>query len=101
MQVFRNRNRHGNPNQVNLVSKVKKSRVGASGEENKTSQLGGWFQFSLQKMEMPFFDGSNPDGWIYKAERYFTLNQFSVDEKLDATVIILDKDALLWYRWEK
>ena len=54
----------------------------------------------MRRLEMPTFDGSNPDGWILKAERYFTLNHFSNDEKLEAAVIAFEGDALLWYQWE-
>ena len=56
--------------------------------------------FRMRRLEMPTFDGSNPDGWILKAERYFTLNHFSNDEKLEAAVIAFEGDALLWYQWE-
>ena len=49
---------------------------------------------------MPLFDGTNPDGWILKAERFFNFNRFSNDEKLEAAVISFEGDALLWYQWE-
>ena len=50
--------------------------------------------------EMPIFDGTNLDGWILKAERYFSFHRFSNEEKLEATVIGFKGDTLLWYRWE-
>ncbi|KAH9762992.1 hypothetical protein KPL70_001020 [Citrus sinensis] len=49
---------------------------------------------------MPLFDGSNLDGWILKAERYFSVNRLSNEEKLEAAIIAFEGDALLWYQWE-
>ncbi|TXG60193.1 hypothetical protein EZV62_014766 [Acer yangbiense] len=56
--------------------------------------------FRFRKLEMPVFDGTNPDGWILKAERYFSLQRFNNEEKLEASVIGFEGDALLWYQWE-
>ena len=61
---------------------------------------GNRYDFRFRKLEMPVFDGTNPDGWILKAERYFGLNQFSNDEKLEAAVVAFEGDALLWFQWE-
>ena len=49
---------------------------------------------------MPIFDGTNPDGKVLKAERYFGLHCFSNDEKLEAAVTKFEGDALHWYQWE-
>ena len=27
-----------------------------------------------KRLEMPVFDGSNPDGWVFRAERFFNMN---------------------------
>ena len=54
----------------------------------------------FRKLEMPLFDGTNPDGWILKAEHFFHFNQFSNEEKMEAAVISFEGDALLWYQWE-
>ena len=64
------------------------------------SRPGNRHDFRLRRLEMPIFDESNPDGWILKAEGYFTLNHFSDEEKLEAAVIAFEGDALLWYQWE-
>ena len=42
-----------------------------------SASFGGRPDFRLRKLEMPIFDGSNPDGWILKAERYFSFHRFS------------------------
>ena len=39
---------------------------------------------------MPFFEGDDPDGWIFKAERYFTVIGMTDEEKTDATTLCLE-----------
>ena len=65
-----------------------------------SSSGGTRHDFLFRKLEMPLFDGSNPDGWILKAERYFAVNRLSNEEKLEAAIIAFEGDALLWYQWE-
>ena len=52
-----------------------------------------------QKLDMPIFCVENPEGWVFRAERFFHLNQLTVEEKLMAAVVCLDGDALMWYIW--
>lgn len=54
----------------------------------------------MKKLDLPVFEGQNPDGWILRAERYFSFYRLGEDEKLEAAVVSLDGDALLWYQWE-
>ncbi|ESR37449.1 hypothetical protein CICLE_v10030074mg [Citrus x clementina] len=65
-----------------------------------SSSSGTRHDFRFRKLEKPLFDGSNPDGWILKAERYFSVNRLSNEEKLEAAIIAFEGDALLWYQWE-
>lgn len=51
------------------------------------------------KLDLPTFEGTNPDGWIFRAERYFKFYRLGEDEQLEAAVVYLDRDALLWYQW--
>ncbi|KAL6527965.1 hypothetical protein OROHE_014915 [Orobanche hederae] len=62
------------------------------------SNGGGNYRF--RKLDMPIFDGNNPDGWILRAERYFQFYRLSEEEKLEAAVVGMEGDALLWYQWE-
>lgn len=34
-------------------------------------------------METPLFEGKDPDGWVFRSEKYFTVCRLSVDEKAD------------------
>ncbi|KAL5578650.1 hypothetical protein UlMin_011092 [Ulmus minor] len=66
-----------------------------------TSSGGTRHDFRFRKLEMPIFDGSNPDGWILKAERYFSLNRLSNEEKLEAAIIAFEGEALSMVVWEE
>lgn len=48
---------------------------------------------------MSAFDGTDPDGWVLQAERYFAIYQLLDEEKITAAVLCLNGDALAWYRW--
>lgn len=49
---------------------------------------------------MPLFDGSDPDGWVMRVERYFNFYNLTEAERLEAVVVALEGDALKWYQWE-
>lgn len=53
-----------------------------------------------KKLDMPFFDGSNPDGWILRAERFFNFYGLTEEEKVEATIVALEGQALSWFQWE-
>ena len=53
-----------------------------------------------RKLEIPSFDGSDPDGWILRAERYFALNRLTQEEKIDVSFIAFEGAALKWFQWE-
>ncbi|PON99346.1 hypothetical protein TorRG33x02_048890, partial [Trema orientale] len=37
-----------------------------------------------RRLEMPLFNGENPLGWVFRAERYFAVNAMTDAEKLEA-----------------
>lgn len=49
---------------------------------------------------MPLFEGTDPDGWILRIERYFNFYRLSEAEKLEAVLVTLEGDALRWFQWE-
>lgn len=53
--------------------------------------------FHFRKLDMPLFDGSNPDGLIIKAKRYYAFHRMNNKEKLKMTVVSFEGDVLLWY----
>ncbi|CAI9300026.1 unnamed protein product [Lactuca saligna] len=52
-----------------------------------------------EEREMPLFDGNQLD-WILEAEWHFSFKGLREEEKLEAAVMALQGDALLWYEWE-
>ncbi|KAJ9546382.1 hypothetical protein OSB04_018925 [Centaurea solstitialis] len=53
-----------------------------------------------RKLEIPSFDGTDLDGWILRAERYFALNKLNQEERIDVSFIAFEGDALNWFQWE-
>ena len=50
---------------------------------------------------MPLIDGRDPDGWIFRAERYFSMNGLTDVEKVDIAAVCLEGPALSWFQWEE
>lgn len=46
-----------------------------------------------------FFGGKSRWG-IIRAERFFQFYRLTEDEQVEAAVVSMDGDALLWYQWE-
>lgn len=73
---------------------------GRSGDEEIGNGGSGRLHWKHKKLDLPLFSGENPDGWILRAERFFKFYRMSEEEQLEATVVALESDALLWYQWE-
>ncbi|KAF7814687.1 Retrotransposable element Tf2 [Senna tora] len=52
-----------------------------------------------RKLELPIFEGDEAIGWLFKVERYFSLNKMSDDEKLEAVAVCMEGKALNWLQW--
>ena len=69
-------------------------------DQSEVSREANWrFDGRGRRLEMPVFDGRNPDGWVFRAERFFNMNRMGEMEKLDAAMINLEGDALAWFQW--
>lgn len=60
----------------------------------------GQSNWKYRKLDMPVFDGSDPDGWILRVERYFGFYRLTEEEMLEAVVVAMEGDALRWFQWE-
>lgn len=49
---------------------------------------------------MPLFDGSDPNGWIVRAEPYFGFYGLREAEMMYEAVVSMNGDALRWWHWE-
>ena len=47
-------------------------------------------EYRPPRMELPLFSGDNPEGWIYRAERYFLLSRMSETHMLETAIIGLE-----------
>lgn len=70
--------------------------------EGKTNKSGGDessnVRNKLKKVEMLVFSGSDPDSWLFRANRYFQIHKLTDSEKLTVMVISFDGATLDWYR---
>ena len=53
-----------------------------------------------RKLDLPVFNGDNPDGWLFRVERYFEINNLTFAKKCRATVVCLEGEALAWYYYK-
>ena len=53
-----------------------------------------------RRLEMPIFEGWNPEGWIFCIEQFFQGHGMTEGEKLVAATISLDGEALAWFQCE-
>lgn len=68
------------------------------GEETEDDSLRGGrttVKWRHKRLDLPTFDGTNPDGWILRAEHFFAFYRLEAAEKLEAAVVAFDGDALL------
>lgn len=49
------------------------------------------------KLEMPRFDGFEPQDWVFKVERFMRFNGVHEEEKVELVSFHLDGSALQWY----
>ncbi|XP_056686977.1 uncharacterized protein [Spinacia oleracea] len=68
-------------------------------EKNRNFEGGGG-HWKYRKLDMPLFEGSDPDGWILRGEKYFDFYKLSETEKMDAAVVSMEGDALRWFTFE-
>ncbi|KAF4362503.1 hypothetical protein G4B88_023916 [Cannabis sativa] len=54
----------------------------------------------LRRLELPTFEGVDPDGWVMRAEKHFALQRFNNEEMVEAATISFEGKALTWFRWE-
>lgn len=73
---------------------------GGIGGGNLSGGMGNMGEWRYRKLDMPIFEGTDPDGWILRIERYFSFYRLTETEKLEAVVVGLEGDALRWFQWE-
>lgn len=46
---------------------------------------------------MPVFNGTDPDSWLFRADRYFKIHELTYTGKMTVAVISFNRPALDWY----
>lgn len=100
----KNRGEHS-PREVERSFNRGRDRRDRSVDEGEDEQgFAGGFRgggnWRTKKLDLPIFSGNNPDGWIIRAERFFQFYRLTEEEQVEAAVVSMDGDALLWYQWE-
>lgn len=54
----------------------------------------------IKRLELPVFNGDDPIGWTFRTDRYFHVNRFEEEEKVEAAAVCMEGRALSWYQWE-
>ena len=49
---------------------------------------------------MSVFEGGNPEGWVFRAKRFFSMHHLTKAEKIDVAALSFDSEALAWFQWE-
>ena len=51
------------------------------------------------KLEVPRFDGTDPEGWIFKVTQFFEYHATSKPDRLTITSFYMEGPALAWFQW--
>ncbi|GJR75689.1 ty3-gypsy retrotransposon protein [Tanacetum coccineum] len=51
------------------------------------------------RLDVPKFNGTDPDSWIFSITEYFTLLNTPVDQRLKVVGFNLEGEAAEWFRW--
>lgn len=56
-------------------------------------------ELELGRIDLPLFDGEDPNGLLFKAKHYYTFNRISKEKRLETIMVRLSGDSLAWYQW--
>lgn len=65
-------------------------RMTGSGSVIGGGSGGGPGNWRYRKLDIPIFDGTDPDGWVLRVERYFTFYHLTVEEMLEVAAVAMD-----------
>lgn len=61
------------------------------GENSGTSEQDS---YRFRRLELPNFSGEDLTGWIFKVERYFCIDSFDEEDKLEVAAMCMEGKAL-------
>lgn len=88
----------------NSMAKDARECKGSSKRENEMERVekkiedeSGSDRNKFKKIEMPIFNGDDPDSWLFCAEIYFQIHKLTEFEKLTVSTISYKGPTLNWY----
>ncbi|XP_017413041.2 uncharacterized protein LOC108324610 [Vigna angularis] len=80
-----------------------RERRSPESSEEESEEDGGDVQRSwMKRVELPTFEGTDPMGWITKAEKFFDIQNVTEREKMKLVYICMEGGASYWFRfWRK
>ncbi|TYK00327.1 transposon Tf2-1 polyprotein isoform X1 [Cucumis melo var. makuwa] len=88
----------GSTSQVTTAGTNPPATVEEPKGETKTEEERTLDRSKFKKVEMPVFDRTDPESWLFRVDCYFKIHNLSDSEKLTVAVISFDGPALDWYR---
>ncbi|VFQ69620.1 unnamed protein product [Cuscuta campestris] len=88
---------------LSLLARVDKTSddSGMGGKPRGPEASHGGNPISKLKIDMPKCDGSDPLGWLFKDQEYFTFYGIPEESRLSAVCLMLEGAALDWFRWKQ
>lgn len=63
--------------------------------------IGRGYDVYPRRIEIPMFGGEDPIGWIFRADKYFFVNCFRAEDKVQAVGVCMEGLTLTWLQWEE
>ncbi|KAK7247608.1 hypothetical protein RIF29_42494 [Crotalaria pallida] len=78
-------------------TKEQSSKAGgdSDSENSKERSKLSW----AKKVELPCFDGTDPMGWVARAEKFFEVHQTKDSEKVQIAFVSMEGTAIHWFRF--
>ncbi|XP_026459273.1 uncharacterized protein LOC113359927 [Papaver somniferum] len=80
---------------IERIGQLVESKAVGNNEGQNQSKRGG------ERLYFSKFDGSDVEGWLFKAAQYFEYYETPANQKIKLATCNLDGKALQWYRWLK
>ena len=84
----------------NITGSGLESKVTEARQERIRAENTQRWDHRVRRLELPVFDGTDPDGWVFRAKHFFDMNLMADDEKLEAVVLSMEGEAVALFQWE-
>ncbi|KAH7837473.1 hypothetical protein Vadar_014288 [Vaccinium darrowii] len=71
----------------------------STGGDNGGNFTGNWVNPRFNRIDFPKFSGDDPEGWVYRCQKFFEIHTIDETQKVRLAAIHLEDKAISWYRW--